>query len=74
MELFLNQWVNIILAISFLIPGISRSQNLADASIQSTTIHLPLVMNQPQGMVYIAEGQFLMGCHHAQCLAQCIFD
>ncbi len=69
MNIIMHHWVNIILAISFLIPGVSWSHATAKTTIESTTTYVPMVMNQPQGMVFIAEGEFWMGCPwaHGDC-------
>ena len=69
MNIIMQHWVNIILAISFLIPGVSWSQATAETTIESTTTYLPMMMNQPQGMVFIPEGEFYMGCpwSHGDC-------
>lgn len=67
MKLTLNHRLNLVLVLSFLLPGIGLGQIPPERSVQAMNIYLPIVMNQPLGMAYVSAGEFMMGCTQNLC-------
>jgi formylglycine-generating enzyme required for sulfatase activity len=67
MNTLLSYWPYIMLTLSLAISGFGWKNTLPNRSKQSTIIYLPIVLNRPEGMAYVSEGEFWMGCQGGDC-------